>query len=102
MWWSTFSYSSDEASSALDGMQPTLRQVPPSAPSPAGVCHSSTHATFMPSCAARTAPIYPAGPEPMKMTSNVCDMDQPFLNHRDAEAQRSGRHALLCVSVPLW
>ena len=38
-----------ELSSALEGMQPTLRHVPPSEPRP------STHATFMPSCAALIA-----------------------------------------------
>ena len=36
-------------SSAFDGMQPTLRHVPPSEPRP------STQATFMPSCAALIA-----------------------------------------------
>ena len=40
---------SEACSSAFDGMQPTLRQVPPS------VAFFSTTATFMPSCAARTA-----------------------------------------------
>ena len=40
---------SEAYSSAFDGMQPTLRQVPPS------VGFFSTTATFMPSCAARMA-----------------------------------------------
>jgi len=40
---------SEAWSSALDGMHPTLRQVPPS------VARFSTQATFMPSCAARIA-----------------------------------------------
>ena len=40
---------SEACSRAFDGMQPTLRQVPPS------VAFFSTTATFMPSCAARTA-----------------------------------------------
>ena len=40
---------SEAYSSAFDGMQPTLRQVPPS------VAFFSTTATFMPSCAARIA-----------------------------------------------
>ena len=44
-WWN----SSDDCSSALEGMQPMLRQVPPS------VARFSTQATFMPSCAARMA-----------------------------------------------
>ena len=40
---------SEACSSALDGMQPTLRQVPPK------VARFSTTATFSPSCAARMA-----------------------------------------------
>ncbi len=40
---------SDDCSSALEGMQPMLRQVPPR------VARFSTQATFMPSCAARMA-----------------------------------------------
>jgi hypothetical protein len=40
---------SEACSSALEGMQPTLRQVPPS------VSRFSTTATFSPSCAARMA-----------------------------------------------
>lgn len=35
-WWFTFSNSSDEASSAFEGMQPTFRQVPPRRGSPFG------------------------------------------------------------------
>ena len=46
-----------------DGMQPTFRQVPPS------VAFFSTTATFMPSCAARTAQTYPPGPVPMTTRS---------------------------------
>ena len=49
------SYCSEDSSSALDGMQPTLRQVPPSAGFPAGLFHSSTQAVFRPSWAARIA-----------------------------------------------
>ena len=52
---SVCSYCSDDSSSAFDGMQPTLRQVPPSAGSPAGLFHSSTQAVFRPSWAARIA-----------------------------------------------
>ena len=40
---------SDAWSIAFDGMQPTLRQVPPS------VSRPSAHAVFRPSCAARIA-----------------------------------------------
>ena len=47
--WPTSANFSDESSSALEGMQPTLRQVPPS------VASFSTQATRMPSCAARMA-----------------------------------------------
>ena len=43
------SNSSEACSSAFDGMQPTLRQVPPK------VLSFSTTATFRPSCAARIA-----------------------------------------------
>src|SRR3954465_6051021 len=42
-------------SSALEGMQPTLRQTPPQ-------YFSSTTATVCPSCAARIAATYPPGP----------------------------------------
>ena len=47
--WPASSNSSEACSSAFDGMQPTLRQVPP------WVARFSTTATFMPSCAARIA-----------------------------------------------
>ena len=47
--WPASSNNSEACSSALDGMQPMLRQVPPK------VAHFSTTATFMPSCAARIA-----------------------------------------------
>jgi hypothetical protein len=47
--WFASSKCSEDCSSALEGMQPTLRQVPPS------VARFSTQATFMPSCAARMA-----------------------------------------------
>ena len=50
-------------SSALDGMQPTLTQVPPS------VLSSSTQTVFRPSCAARMDATYPPGPPPMTTTS---------------------------------
>jgi hypothetical protein len=44
-------YSSEDSSNALDGMQPTRRQVPPSRGS------SSMHATLQPNWAARMAPV---------------------------------------------
>ncbi len=56
-WCDVFSNSSDDASSAFDGMQPTFRHVPPSFSAPAGFFHFSIHATVLPSCAARIAAI---------------------------------------------
>ena len=47
--WPASSNRCEACSSALDGMQPTLRHVPPK------VASFSTTATFMPSCAARIA-----------------------------------------------
>src|SRR5882672_3300310 len=55
-----------ESSRALLGMQPILRQVPPS------VGIFSTQATRRPSCAARIAPTYPPGPAPITKTSKRC------------------------------
>src|ERR1700738_3884740 len=49
-------------SSALDGMQPTLRHTPPQ-------YLGSTTAVFSPSCAARMAATYPPGPAPRTTTS---------------------------------
>ncbi len=46
-----------EASSALDGMQPTFRQVPPSTGLSSSLRQPSMQATCMPSCAARMAAI---------------------------------------------
>src|SRR5690606_21820419 len=51
----TWSYSSEDCSSALAGLHPTLRQVPPSTGLPAGLRHASTQAVLNPSCAARIA-----------------------------------------------
>ncbi len=48
---------SDDCSSALEGMQPTLVQVPPGAGPPLSFFHSSIQAVFMPSWAARMAAI---------------------------------------------
>src|SRR5262252_5920685 len=45
-------------------MQPILRQVPPR------TSRLSMMAVFKPSCAARIAPVYPAGPPPRTMISN--------------------------------
>ncbi len=61
--WAASSNISDACNSAFDGMQPILRQVPPS------VAFFSTTATFMPSCAARIAQTYPPGPVPMTTRS---------------------------------
>ncbi len=60
--WAAQWYSSAACSSALVGIQPQLRQTPPS-------LSRSTHATRMPSCAARIAPTYPAGPPPITTRS---------------------------------
>ena len=49
---------------AFVGMQPTRRQVPPSAGS------RSMHTILPPSCAARIAAVYPAGPPPRTATSH--------------------------------
>ena len=46
---------SEVSSSALDGMQPTFRQVPPRAGLPCLLIHSSATAVFMPSWAQRMA-----------------------------------------------
>src|SRR3712207_5165917 len=63
--WRICSYSSEESRSALEGMHPTRRQVPPSAPS------FTTHATLIPSCAARIAATYPPGPAPNTTRSKL-------------------------------
>jgi hypothetical protein len=44
-----------DCSSAFDGMQPMLVQVPPSAGPPLSFFHSSMQAVLKPSCAARIA-----------------------------------------------
>jgi hypothetical protein len=46
---------SEDWSSAFDGMQPTLVQVPPGAGPPFSFFHSSMQAVGKPSCAARMA-----------------------------------------------
>src|SRR5690606_25832803 len=94
-WLFTFSNSSDEASKAFDGMQPTFKQVPPSAPSPAGFFQRSTHATLKPSCAARIAAMYPAGPEPMTTASKRSDIPSPP-SQNDDQAGRIFHRLLDC------
>src|SRR5690606_37343685 len=54
----TLRYSSAAWISALEGMQPTLRQVPPG-------LTASTMTVSIPSCPARMAQTYPPGPAPM-------------------------------------
>ena len=55
---------------ALVGMQPTRRQVPPSA----SAC--STQMTLAPSWAARIAAVYPPGPPPSTATSHFIARDR--------------------------
>src|SRR4030095_648764 len=50
--------------SAFDGMQPTLRQTPPS------VAYRSTRTVFIPRSAARHAAEYPPGPDPSTSISH--------------------------------
>src|SRR3954447_13647437 len=61
------SKTSPERSSALVGMQPQLRQMPPR-------CSRSTRPVFIPSWAARMAATYPPGPPPTTTISNFCAM----------------------------
>src|SRR6185503_21032609 len=68
-WCPACSKFSEDCSSALEGMQPTLVQVPPSAGLPSAPFHSSMHAVLSPSWAARIAAIYPPGPPPITTTS---------------------------------
>ena len=60
-------------SSALDGMQPMLRQTPPS------LSPRSTRTTLLPRSAARNAALYPPGPAPSTSTSR---MNVAPLGHR--------------------
>jgi hypothetical protein len=48
-------YSSEDSSSAFDGMQPAFKQVPPKAKLPSVLIHSSMQATFNLFCPARIA-----------------------------------------------
>ena len=61
--WPASANISEAWSRAFDGMQPMLRQVPPS------VAFFSTTAVFRPSCAALMAQTYPPGPDPITTTS---------------------------------
>ena len=54
-WWPAWSKFSDDCSSAFEGMQPTLVQVPPGAGPPFSFFHSSMQAVEKPSWAARMA-----------------------------------------------
>jgi len=56
-WWLACSKCSEDCSRALEGMQPTLVQVPPGAGPPLSFFHSSMQAVLKPSCAARMAAI---------------------------------------------
>src|SRR5579884_2135048 len=64
------SSSSAVCSSTLVGMQPTCRQVPPT-------FSRSTIAVRWPSCVARIAPTYPAGPPPIPTRSNASTTRSP-------------------------
>merc|ERR1719198_625773 len=57
------SYMCDECKRDFDGIQPTLRHVPPSVPRP------STQTVFKPSWPHLIADAYPPGPPPMTHTS---------------------------------
>src|SRR5918911_735276 len=67
----TMCASSALRSSALEGMQPTLRQTPPQ-------YLSSTTATRLPSCEARMAATYPPGPAPRTTTSKCSLMGRAY------------------------
>jgi len=66
---------------AFEGIQPQLRQIPPS-------LSRSMMATFKPSCAALIAATYPPGPEPMTVRSN-CFSAMNILSRLEAELSRS-------------
>ena len=82
---------------AFEGMQPTLRQVPPNVPLP------STHVTFNPSCAPLMAATYPPGPPPITTTSCVSpEAYNRWPKVRRGEAKRVVRrdrdNILMCCS----
>ena len=54
LWWARSKFSED-SSRAFEGMQPTLRHVPPRLGLPCAFFHASMHTTLRPSCAARMA-----------------------------------------------
>src|SRR5690606_31295349 len=90
---SMFSYWWVESSSALEGTQPTRRQVPPRAGLPSLPRAASTQAVFRPSWAARMAAWYPAGPAPMTTTSNCSLMKESlrFPSRRRREGRGGSR-----------
>ena len=79
------------SSSVLLGMHPTRRQVPPSFGS------FSTHSTFMPSCAARMAAVYPPGPDPMTTRSKSVAFAITIILCVSLTVRDYGR----CAAVPL-
>src|SRR3954449_10332946 len=72
--WVSTCASSALRSSALEGMQPTLRQTPPQ-------YLDSTTATLLPSWAARMAATYPPGPAP-RTTTSKCGMPPSVVRGR--------------------
>ena len=77
------------SSSALVGMQPQIRQVPPSV-----FCFSTT-ATLRPSCAARIAATYPPVPAPITTTSYSLATISHCLPDRNSPSSR--RHEPLVM-----
>src|SRR5690606_2402935 len=69
-------------SKAFEGMQPTLRQTPPSCG------QRSISAVFIPRSAARNAAVYPPGPEPSTTTSK--SYDDVTDGRRTADGDESG------------
>ena len=83
--------------SALVGMQPMLRQTPPR-------WRSSTHATFIPSCAARIAATYPPGPLPTTIRSkrSLPATWPPMYVEDPAGSPKSRSHRTPKVEVGDW
>src|SRR5450759_807244 len=75
---------SADSRSALVGMHPRWRHVPP-------ILSSSTRATFMPSCAARKAAEYPPVPAPRTTRSN--ELDEPTAMGQGTFRAPAGRRA---------
>src|SRR3990167_8525926 len=76
-------YFQELSSNALDGMQPTFRQVPPRAILPSLSWYFSIQAVFRPSCAALMAATYPPGPPPLTAPANFWDITYSFSNNPD-------------------